>query len=90
MAKYIKTDGSITEVHPANRKDFKLDELKKFVEGYIEIIPISVGEILVMNEEGKLLDLEFNSAASSMVENHIGLFDIIVGNVLLCKTEEVE
>ena len=38
MATLIKTDGSKLEIQPQNGLDFQLDELQKFVDGYIDII----------------------------------------------------
>lgn len=38
MAYLLKTDGTVTEVHPANGINFTLPELQKFVGGHIELI----------------------------------------------------
>ena len=38
MATLIKTDGSKLEIQPQNGLGFQLDELQKFVDGYIDII----------------------------------------------------
>lgn len=38
MAYLIKTDGTVTEVHPANGTNFSLEELQKFVGGHIELV----------------------------------------------------
>lgn len=43
MATLIKTDGSKLEIQPQNGLDFQLDELQKFVDGYIEIINLHIG-----------------------------------------------
>lgn len=53
MATLIKTDGSKLEIQPQNGLDFQLDELQKFVDGYIEIINLHNGDILVINDNGK-------------------------------------
>lgn len=64
MAAFIKTNGEITNVTPKNGTDYKYEELKEFVGGYIEIVPINDHEIMVVNEEGKLNNLPVNHIAS--------------------------
>lgn len=90
MAKLIKTDNSVTEVSPKNGTDFSLEELQGFVGGYIEIVyPLTgapKGSILVVNEEGKLIGLPVNGIATGMM----GFTDTIVGDVLLCDTNQVK
>ncbi len=88
MGKLLKTDGTTIEVRPANGTDYTLDELQKFVGGYIEVIPArEEGYILVINEEGKLEGLPFNGRATDLAD--IYLWDCIVGDALLCKSDEV-
>ena len=38
---------------PQNGLDFQLDELQKFVDGYIDIINLHNGDILVINDNWK-------------------------------------
>lgn len=84
MAAFIKTNGEITNVTPKNGTDYKYEELKEFVGGYIEIVPINDHEIMVVNEEGKLNNLPVNHIASLLYK-----YDIICGNVLVCDDSEV-
>lgn len=51
MATLIKADGTRTEIQPKNGTDFKLEELQEYVDGYIEIVNLRNGEILVINED---------------------------------------
>lgn len=88
MAKLIKTDGSVTDVKPADGRAFTLEELQKFVGGYIEII--NVGErAMVMDEEGKLKRKAVNECATERMSGYICADDEIVGDVLLCDTGEL-
>ena len=88
MGKLLKADGTTVDVSPANGTDYKLDELQKFVGGYIEVVNCKEeGMILVINEEGKFLDLPWNSLASRLADIHF--CDYIVGDALLCRDEEV-
>lgn len=91
MAQLIKTTGEILEISPKNGINFQLDELQKYVDGYIEIVNLNNGEILVVNEEGKFVE-EMNEKATDIVHNNQAIFssDYIAGNVVLCKDKEVQ
>ena len=88
-AKLYKVDGTILEVVPANGTDFQLDELKKMVGGYIEIVPAGKGKIMVLDDEGKLKGKPVNDAAT-MIFIQAGYYDTIVGDVLVCNDEMVQ
>lgn len=91
MAKIIKANGEQIEVTPKNGKDFKLEELKAIVNGWIEIVWLPNNEdIMVINEEGKLMDLPFNSTATKIYYDAFGYDDVIVGDVLLCDSNQVK
>lgn len=92
MATLIKTDGSKLEIQPQNGLDFQLDELQKFVDGYIDIINLHNGDILVINDNGKDF-YPVNHRATEIVahtNNAIFLFDYIAGDVVLCEDKEVQ
>ena len=78
------------EVKPKSGKTFSLSELQGFVEGYIEIIDLRNGKIMVVNEEGKLKDLPFNHAATKIYAETYSNRDVIVGNALVCKSTEIK
>lgn len=86
----IKTNGSVVKVEPKNGSDFKLDELKEVVNGYIEIITLNDGNYMVVNEEGKINGLEYNPIATGILCGARGFGDFVVGNVLVCKTSEIK
>lgn len=90
MAQIIKTNGETIDVKPKNGKDFKLRELQKIVDGYIEIVWLPNDKIMVVNEDGKLRGLETNVEATRIYYNTFGYKDIIVGDVLLCDANQVE
>ena len=87
MAKWIKTSCEVIDVTPRNEsKTFTLDELKSFVGGWIEIVNVSPTQVLVVNEEGKLMNLPYNAIATEVYRmatqpNN----DFIVGDALLCN-----
>ena len=76
---------------------FTLEELQKQVGGYIELLPLkSVPEfkltaaIMVLNEKGKLLCLPMNQMATDLLtRNYPKSTDVIVGDVLICKSKEI-
>jgi len=82
-------DGRSEPVNPQNGTDFTLNELKSYVEGYIEIIRLNDNKIMIVNEEGKIEQLEVNHAATRVVFEN-GILDQIVGNALVCSIELVK
>jgi hypothetical protein len=88
-AKIYKADGSIIDVKPNNGTDFSLEELQEIVGGYIEIVSLMDDEIMVINEEGKLIDLPFNETATQMYQEVDGFYDYIAGDVLVCDSNMV-
>ena len=91
MAELIKTDGSITEITPANGKTFTYDELKGFINGWLEFIYLPNGDPIILDEEGKLKQLPRNERATLMARTcGISEDDFLVGDVLVCSKEEVD
>lgn len=91
MAQIIKTDGTVIEVQPKNGTDFQLDELQAVVEGYIQIVHIGYGEVMVVNEEGKF-QCEWNGAATTLAKMRKAIRpnDYISGNVLVCNVKQIK
>lgn len=72
-------------------KVFSLKELQTIVHGYIQIMPCGNGDMMVMNEEGKLMNLSPNKKATDIMrENFDGFDDTIVGDVLVCDSKYIE
>jgi hypothetical protein len=90
MAILFTVEGLVVPVTPNNGTDFQLEELSELVGGYIEEVPLrKTGGSLVMNEEGKLMDLPINLLATQLWEKNYGRTDIIVGNALFCLNGEI-
>ena len=90
MARIIFSNGVVIEISPKNGTDFQLDELQKFVGGYIEVVPLDrTGEIMVLNEEGKLIGLPPNMNATAYLAQNSRFADFIVGDVLVCDSGQV-
>lgn len=90
MAKIYKTNGEVLDIEPKNSKDFSLEELQAVVGGYIEIAEMKGGEFMVINEEGKLKGLPFNEKATELYQKKVYQGDFIVGDVLVCKKNQVK
>ena len=55
-----------------------LSDAQKFVGGYVELVRLKDG-ILIVNEEGKIKQLEYNEPASKLYAESYGDLDIIFG-----------
>lgn len=95
MALLIKSEDYVTsyELVKPKGKTFSLEELQKFVGGYIEIVHVADGKLcMVVNEEGKINHLPMNPVATRLfsVLAPAPINDFIVGNVLICGSDEIE
>ena len=88
----VHTDGRKEEVKPKNGTDFSLEELQGFVGGYIQILHMGRGDLMVVDEEGKLKNLPHNRDATALAYFNGKLFkgDYIVGTVLICHKSMVK
>ena len=78
-------------VHPKNGEKFTLEELQTFVDGYIQILYINNGWLMVVNEEGKLQGLPINDTATWLYnQNLVFGFDYICGDVLICHPQLID
>jgi hypothetical protein len=80
MAKIIRCDKTTENIDSPN-----LETLQKIVEGYIEevLVPNEKGTVMVVNEDGRRLNLPQNSVATAIMGQPI------VGNVVLCSRKEL-
>ena len=88
VALLYKTDFSVEEIKPANRRYFKLEEMQAYVGGLIQILPLD-GEgledrLLVVNEEGKNIGLPFNLFATVEWIKYYGETDFVSGDAIIC------
>ena len=93
MAKIYKANGEVLDIEPKNGTDFKLEELQAIVEGHIELIYLPNNQLMVLNEEGKIMGLPYNENATkqcSVVFYDAGCYDFIVGDVLICEDNEIK
>lgn len=82
LHKLLKPDGSVVDYPPKDRA-YTLEEVQKAVGGYIEVVNLNSGYIMVINEEGKLNGLPVNQKATDLWGSP---WDHIVGNALVCRS----
>jgi hypothetical protein len=87
MAELIKSSGRKTNVNPKNDTDFTLEELQKYVGGNIQIVKTNDDRLMIINEEGKIFDLDINRRATKLYE--YGSCDIIMGDVLVIDKNQI-
>lgn len=91
MAAIIKVNGETTDVRPKNGTDFSLEEMKEIVGGYIEVLFLEGGDLMVVNEDGKNQNLPLNTEATEIIDGDIYYDgDVIVGDVLLCGRNQIK
>jgi hypothetical protein len=78
-----KSCGEIVPVLPVNGTSFTLKELSSFVNGYVQVITLSDGRLMVLNEEGKINGLKENDTATKLAKAVLFNDDFIVGDVLV-------
>lgn len=85
---HITVDGIVSAVMPKNKKDFKLAEAQKLVEGYIEVVHLTDEMIMIVNEEGKF-SKAVNAVATVIAHQSGALYagDYICGNVVVCPSK---
>lgn len=86
----VKTDGSKHIITPKNGKMFELEELQEIVGGYIQAIRLSESQSMIVNENGKLYNLEHNAEASVIAHSYRAIFDndFIVGDVAIINNNQ--
>lgn len=80
MAKLIKADGN----HVKDVDISTLRDMQNLVGGYIEFVHIKGEETLIVNEEGLIFGLPFNSEASELA----GI--TILGDAILTTQKELK
>ena len=90
----VKTDGSKHVITPKNGKKFELEELQEYVGGYIQVISLKNkhNQCMVVNENGKLYNLQHNTEASIIAHSEKAIFDtdFIVGDAVIVNYEQLD
>jgi hypothetical protein len=90
MAKLIKADGITLEIRPKNGTDYQLEELQKYVDGYIDIINLRNGSLMVVNDDGKgRFPTNLKATQIAHENGAIWIGDWIDGDVVMCNNSEI-
>jgi len=93
----INTKASEFKIITDQKDEPNLKEAQKFVGGYVEGITFPNGDYLIINEEGKLMDLPLNPEATALWratfdnDNFVtGRKDFVVGPAILIKKDALK
>ena len=89
-AKIVYPDKDSEDYTPKNGRTFELEEMQEIVGGYIEIIRLNDGRIIIVNEEGLLQGLPVNIEATNILRRDHSTAQYIVGNAIVCDADMVE
>jgi len=97
MTTDINTKASEFKIIEDKKDEPNYKEVSKFVGGMVECIQFPNGDLLLLNEEGKLMGLPFNPEASAlwkaMFDNDnfvTGRQDFVVGPAILIKKDALK
>ena len=97
MYEYLIIDTDGEETHVESKQKPTLGEMQKAVEGYIEVVHCLYKDKekqMIINEEGKLRDLELNQKATEMFWDFLRVkelkIDNIVGKAMILKNFELD
>lgn len=92
-AKLLKASGEVLEIEPKNGTDFKLDELYKHLQcRLVQIIHLNRGDIMVVDDEGKLASnnvVNVNATMLAQENQAITSWDYIAGNAIVCNRKMI-
>ena len=93
----LNTKESEFKIITDSKDEPDLKAAQEFVGGYVEGIQFPNGDYLIINEEGKLMDLPLNSEATMLWrltfdnDNYItGRKDFVVGPAILIKKDALK
>ena len=72
------------------RNKLSLEEMQKLVGGYIEIVRLNDGRIIIVNEDGLSLNLPVNIEATNILRRDHSTTEYIVGTAIVCDADMVE
>ena len=90
----VNTDASEFKIIENKKDEPQYKEVSKFVGGMVECVQFPNGDLLLLNEEGKLMQLPLNPEATALWratfdnDNYItGRKDFVVGPAILIKKQ---
>ena len=89
-AKIIYTDKEAEDYTPKNGKTFGKTEMQRIVEGFIDVIRLNDGRVIVVDSQGKALNKAVNIPATNILRRDHYTTDYIVGNAIVCDADMIE
>lgn len=89
-AKIIYTDKEAEDYTPKNGKTFGKTEMQRIVEGYIDIIRLNDGRVIVVDSQGKALNKAVNIPATNILRRDHYTTDYIVGTAIVCDADMID
>ena len=93
----VNTDKNEFKIIKRSKDEPTLEQAQKFVGGMVQGITFPNGDYLIINEEGKLMDLPLNPEATALWrmtfdnDNYItGRKDFVVGPAILIKKQALK
>ena len=97
MTDKINTDANEFKIIENKKDEPQYKEVSKFVGGMVECVTFPNGDLLLLNEEGKLMQLPLNPEATTLwratftKETHVnGYDDFVVGPAILIKKQALK
>ena len=89
-AKIIYTDKEAEDYTPKNGKTFGKTEMYGIVEGYINIIRLNDGRVIIFDSQGKALNKAVNIPATNILRRDHYTTDYIVGIAIVCDADMLD
>ncbi len=89
MAVVLHVDGTQETIAPHSPPAFALEELHALVGGWIEVVYLPDGRLMVIDEEGKLKGYSRNEKATRLAASRLFPGDYIAGTAVLVSLQEM-
>lgn len=78
----------VSQVAPKSGREFQLEEIQRYVGGYIEVVRLTDDQIMIVNGEGKFTK-GCNQIATAIAHLHraIGQRDYIARDAVICPSK---
>ena len=83
-------NGDFQETQPNNGSTFELKELQEVVGGYIEIVRLNDGRVIIVNEDGLSLNLPVNIETTNILRRDHSTTQYIVGTAIVCDADMID
>ena len=89
-AKIIYTDKEAEDYTPKNGKTFGKTEVQRIVEGFIDVIRLNDGRVIIVDSQGKALNKTVNIPATNILRRDHYTTDYIVGTAIVCDVDMID